>query len=700
MNETIKKIAKELGLSTKGLAEKLNMSFDDLAKMDPKNLLGMIRENMPQIWGPGTSMIGQSFEYGPKDFDEWLRQSADLVGEIFEDVSGPPVIDEGGAIEPTAFQKLLKHIGVGGSDPSIILDHDPNTDFAGNKTGGADPEFIDWGNMDKTFKTQLIDVFKDMGVDVGHLTEEAPGMMDMGELINSIFTNTGDDKKTDVFNKIKEIASKILPQEDMIIIDEEGAHTPTDFQKIIQNIGNIFTENFPNLEDFPQTGDANFPDIINDMITKGKDIFEDMFGEDGEIDWFPTGTIPEELSDDINKGIQTVKDLASNLGNIDLSKIDLNEMFKNVPQDQITNLLSTLTTDPASVNQPATEDRFDFGWSKKAPKRAKNRRKLIDFIKKLGTPQEGYTESGFTKGPGPLLQGLFGKTSKALTDVDEMAEQLGIDISQFTGKQLKDMRKLLKSGLPEGTSIGDLLKGDDFSNLANQLLDKKNPLETSTMDVFNKIKGGSQILQGLLSGNPLSVGTGLSDIFTKDKILKDARNLWMKNKREEILPGIAEGQIQNQQNISAQDIASNLEAAKLHSKEDFMENLEWQKQPSRFTRGGKIPSTLSPYLSESYKRYLRGGQAQKPTRSYRGGGMVSGPSHARGGVKFNVGGQVHELEGGEAVINKKSTAMFKDILSKINQAGGGKRFAGGGMVRGGGLADKHVQLMLNRIGRL
>ena len=35
--------------------------------------------------------------------------------------------------------------------------------------------------------------------------------------------------------------------------------------------------------------------------------------------------------------------------------------------------------------------------------------------------------------------------------------------------------------------------------------------------------------------------------------------------------------------------------------------------------------------------------------------MVKGPSHKNGGVKFNVGGEVVELEGGEAVINKKST---------------------------------------------
>tara|TARA_R110000744_G_scaffold104220_3_gene199668 strand:+ start:9572 stop:13588 length:4017 start_codon:yes stop_codon:yes gene_type:complete len=67
---------------------------------------------------------------------------------------------------------------------------------------------------------------------------------------------------------------------------------------------------------------------------------------------------------------------------------------------------------------------------------------------------------------------------------------------------------------------------------------------------------------------------------------------------------------------------------------------------------------------------------------FKMGGMVYGQSHAQGGEKFSVGGRVAELEGGEAVINKRSTAMFKPILSKMNVAGGGRKFADGGMVFG------------------
>ena len=69
------------------------------------------------------------------------------------------------------------------------------------------------------------------------------------------------------------------------------------------------------------------------------------------------------------------------------------------------------------------------------------------------------------------------------------------------------------------------------------------------------------------------------------------------------------------------------------------------------------------------------------------GGMVHGASHANGGVKFAVGGRVNELEGGEAVINKKSTAMFRGQLSEMNQAGGGVKFADGGLLSSPQFAD-------------
>ena len=76
------------------------------------------------------------------------------------------------------------------------------------------------------------------------------------------------------------------------------------------------------------------------------------------------------------------------------------------------------------------------------------------------------------------------------------------------------------------------------------------------------------------------------------------------------------------------------------------------------------------------QKFAKGGLIEK----FADGGMVNGKSHAQGGEKFAVGGRVAELEGGEAVINKRSTAMFKSQLSAMNAAGGGVKFADGGLL--------------------
>tara|TARA_B100002052_G_C15887171_1_gene602093 strand:- start:15729 stop:19331 length:3603 start_codon:yes stop_codon:yes gene_type:complete len=90
-------------------------------------------------------------------------------------------------------------------------------------------------------------------------------------------------------------------------------------------------------------------------------------------------------------------------------------------------------------------------------------------------------------------------------------------------------------------------------------------------------------------------------------------------------------------------------------------------------------------LSKIMKMFEKGGIVDEfgkggVIKKFADGGMVQGRSHAQGGEKFAVGGRVVELEGGEAVINKRSTAMYRDQLSAINQAGGGVKFADGGLM--------------------
>lgn len=64
------------------------------------------------------------------------------------------------------------------------------------------------------------------------------------------------------------------------------------------------------------------------------------------------------------------------------------------------------------------------------------------------------------------------------------------------------------------------------------------------------------------------------------------------------------------------------------------------------------------------------------SQKFAEGGILSGPAHSGGGIKTAFG----ELEGGEAVINKRSTKLYRPILSALNRAGGGRSFAEGGIL--------------------
>ena len=73
-------------------------------------------------------------------------------------------------------------------------------------------------------------------------------------------------------------------------------------------------------------------------------------------------------------------------------------------------------------------------------------------------------------------------------------------------------------------------------------------------------------------------------------------------------------------------------------------------------------------------------------KKFEQGGIVNGPSHSDGGVPFTVQGKGgYEMEGGEFIVNKESTARHFDLLNKINKSTsrpiiGRTSFADGGLV--------------------
>jgi len=195
-------------------------------------------------------------------------------------------------------------------------------------------------------------------------------------------------------------------------------------------------------------------------------------------------------------------------------------------------------------------------------------------------------------------------------------------------------------------------------------------------------KGFGLLALGDPLGGLLEIGQGVVGLFTDAGQVRRDRRTEDKMKKDEARKKLQEQLLARSQ----QRAEGNLEDKQAAMERYGMVGEKGMITPTNMDMG------MSSFLSDGYKMYLsrnmreEGGMVEgtRPEMlkyAYRSGGMVKGPSHKKGGVKFNVGGEVVELEGGEAVINKKSTKMFRDVLSQINQAGGGVKFEKGGMLR-------------------
>jgi hypothetical protein len=142
---------------------------------------------------------------------------------------------------------------------------------------------------------------------------------------------------------------------------------------------------------------------------------------------------------------------------------------------------------------------------------------------------------------------------------------------------------------------------------------------------------------------------------------------------------------------------AHLKMPSIHMEETEVEEIE--AKPVVLSKGGKMRELLLP------NKYKSGGalhNAEGVKDDAKEGGLFVGRSHATGGIKaYNVSTQQPiEVEGGEVIITKKAVddgekrefegemLTNKEILSRINESGGGVSFADGGEVHGCGCSGK------------
>ena len=275
--------------------------------------------------------------------------------------------------------------------------------------------------------------------------------------------------------------------------------------------------------------------------------------------------------------------------------------------------------------------------------------------------------------------------------VAKAAEDLNIDLDKFTGNlnNNTNAQNSNKEATEANTESKTIFQKIEQQNLV-QLLDLQEKLinnkitesEFDQQNADNKIR----LLNSVLNHSKLTADEEM-------KIQKMLNNLKIKglndekNSRNEQLDGMSEvgkqlinlaGDDEKYQKVREAGIKISAAAALATNAESLA--LQMKGLSADIAKGFPfniiaIASTLA--LIASMKQNF---DALSGRQKFANGGMVEGKSHAQGGEKFAVGGRVVELEGGEAVINKRSTSMFRNQLSAMNAAGGGVKFADGGLM--------------------
>jgi len=273
----------------------------------------------------------------------------------------------------------------------------------------------------------------------------------------------------------------------------------------------------------------------------------------------------------------------------------------------------------------------------------KNREMLLDLENEINTKR-------------------FDQQNKYYTDVEfleyELAQE-GIDISKFS---YETKLKILKEFLEKEVIATEIAEG------------KKRKAQE---DTISGITATIQAFQSVL--NSLAQTTSQYYAFQLDLLAKqseDAQDKIVGDSKEAVELRLEQEKIFNEKRkqLEKQAAITSLRISFAQSLANTAEAI------TKALAGGPVVGVIAAGIIavlSGAQTALIGSQIAQINSLQRGGmirkaqgGTVIGPSHEYGGVKFQGGGI--ELEGGEAVINRRSSIQYGGLLNQINQVGGGK----------------------------
>ena len=283
------------------------------------------------------------------------------------------------------------------------------------------------------------------------------------------------------------------------------------------------------------------------------------------------------------------------------------------------------------------------------------------------------------------------KDAQDKTDAEKVAQEAFNNEKARIDREARERQNIFKEALISKNE-DEKLTQETYDQLT---FDAEQQRLKDQLDLYIKYEEDTSVINGKILTNELKMIADKAAADAKaaqDKLDQDAQ---VKKDRDEQIAGIGDlgsqlttlaGNDEKYQKVREAGIKISAAAALATNAESLA--LQMKSLSVDLAKGFPfniiaVASTLALMISMKQNmaalsggKMARGGMIEE----FANGGMVQGKSHAQGGEKFAVGGRVVELEGGEAVINKRSTSMFSSQLSAMNAAGGGVKFADGGLL--------------------
>jgi hypothetical protein len=348
--------------------------------------------------------------------------------------------------------------------------------------------------------------------------------------------------------------------------------------------------------------------------------------------------------------------------------MSFNEIYKGV-----SNVIDMVTLEPKVVyhGTGAGEEFYQFDVSRESGKGrpyayfAENREYSQNFILR----SQGFLYECFLniKNPFMAISNMFyGKRET----YPYWLEQISIELFYITSHQLQDIEKEVKDSLESYFKSIWRNETNEMPFWTAMSADRDSIFKRYLMlNNFDGIRYAEEFTNNYDIDNPAEFTRAWCIFDAKQVKLADGRNIDFSPFETDIR--LADG-------------------GNLEPKAETIENPDQNMNRTQMMRKkmGLDTAPESPKFNDGGTVYGDG----ENTKNAKDGGYFKGKSHANGGIKaINIDtGQIIEVEGNEVIINKRSVSdstkrefegemlTNKEILSKINQMGGGVKFESGG----------------------